>query len=171
MPSSIWTRKRDLVYLIYFIVALPIVFIMDCQAIYPPQSTPAVLTSLKEFYIRNYNDQFYVKTPQFFKTFLWFELLYQAPAMAWGIQGLYKDSPKVPLVLLPFSVKVFLTTLTCMLEFPGWNIPNQQKITLCTLYGPYLLLSAFMMGDMYLRLNTIINKLMASQNEGTKKSQ
>jgi hypothetical protein len=50
------------------------------------------------------------------------------------------DSPKTPLILLPFAVKVFLTTMTCMLEFPQWQIPFEQKVTLCTLYGPYLLL-------------------------------
>jgi hypothetical protein len=71
---------------------------MGLQAIYPPRYTPAILTSLKHFYVRNYNDQFYVQTPQFFKSFLWFEAVYQAPVMAWGIRGLYNSKIMDPLL-------------------------------------------------------------------------
>lgn len=50
------------------------------------------------------------------------------------------DSPKVPLVLLPFAVVIFVTTLTCMTEYAFWDVPLQQKVDLTTLYGPYLAL-------------------------------
>lgn len=35
---------------------------------------------------------------------------------------------------------VFLTTLTCMVEYAFWDVPRQQKIDMTTLYGPYLAL-------------------------------
>lgn len=53
------------------------------------------------------------------------------------------DSPKVPLVLLPFSCLIFITTLTCMIEYSFWSVPLQQKLDLSTLYGPYLALCKF----------------------------
>lgn len=64
---------------------------MDLQAIYPPHLVPDVLTSIKDFYINTYQDQFYVQTPPFFKLFLWIELLYQVPVMIWGLGGLYRS--------------------------------------------------------------------------------
>lgn len=46
----------------------------------------------------------------------------------------------MPLVLLPFGLMVFLTTLTCMVEYAFWDVPVAQKIDMTTLYGPYLAL-------------------------------
>jgi hypothetical protein len=48
------------------------------------------------------------------------------------------DSPKVPLVLLPYAVLIFVTTGACMYEFSFWEVPLEQKLSLSTLYGPYL---------------------------------
>ncbi len=53
------------------------------------------------------------------------------------------DSPKIPLVLFPFALQVFLSTLVCMVEYAFWPVPLQQKIDLTTLYGPYLALCKF----------------------------
>ena len=53
------------------------------------------------------------------------------------------DSPKVPVVLLPFATLVFVTTATCMFDYMHWDVPMQNKIDLTTLYGPYLALSKF----------------------------
>ena len=48
------------------------------------------------------------------------------------------DSSKVPLVLLPYAVLIFVTTGACMYEFWFWDVPLDQKLSLTTLYGPYL---------------------------------
>jgi len=51
------------------------------------------------------------------------------------------DSPRVPVVLLPFATLVFVTTATCIFEYMHWDVPLKNKIDLTTLYGPYLALS------------------------------
>lgn len=98
------------------------------------------------------------------------------------------DSPKIPLVLLPFAVVIFITTGACMYEFASWDVPLKEKISLSTLYGPYLAickkpadlqhraslkltspLAAFMIGDMTRRLNAVINR--AGSMAGSKKVQ
>ncbi|CAG8979442.1 hypothetical protein HYALB_00011955 [Hymenoscyphus albidus] len=142
--SSIFSRKRDLAYMVHFTIGIPIALVMDLQAIYPPHLVPDILTSLKDFYVNTYHDQYYVNTPPFFKLFLWIELLYQVPVMIWGLGGLYRNSPKIPLALLPFAIKVFLTTLTCMFEYSYWPLTLNQKISLTTLYGPYLALCSYL---------------------------
>lgn len=53
------------------------------------------------------------------------------------------DSPQTPLLLLPYSLETFLTTLICMHEYLYWPLSARQKIDLTTLYGPYILLCMF----------------------------
>jgi len=59
------------------------------------------------------------------------------------VADIWAGSPKLPLVLLPFSCLIFITTGTCMVEYFYWDVPLQQKIDLSTLYGPYLALCMF----------------------------
>jgi hypothetical protein len=64
---------------------------VDLQSIYPPHLVPAFMTSLKAYYIATYNDLFFIDPPPFFKLYMWFELLYQAPVMFWAIPNLYRS--------------------------------------------------------------------------------
>ncbi|CZR62660.1 related to integral membrane protein [Phialocephala subalpina] len=166
-----FARKRDLVYFIHFCMSIPIMFLMDLQALYPPSLVPAFMENLKSFYINTYNDQFFINTPLFFKTFMWTEILYQAPVSLWAIPALLRNDPKVPVVLLPFATLVFLTTLTCVVDMWSWSVPLEQKIELSKLYGPYLVLPAYMGVDMCLRLLDTIKRASATSAPATKKSQ
>lgn len=53
------------------------------------------------------------------------------------------DSPRIPLILLPYALETFLTTLVCMHEYAYWPIPRYQKVDLTKLYGPYILLCKY----------------------------
>jgi hypothetical protein len=97
------------------------------------------------------------------------------------------DSPKIPLVLLPYAVLIFITTGACMYEISFWDVPLQQKLDLSTLYGPYLAIcmframrpfyslvtdkseAMFMTVDMYIRLNDTVNKASAASIVGKKR--
>ncbi|CCU75973.1 integral membrane protein [Blumeria hordei DH14] len=160
-----------------FAVANKTVIVVDLQVIYPPIIVPTFMIDLKAFYVETFDDRFFRTPPPFFQLFVWLEILYQAPVIAWSLGGLYCNSSKVPLVLLPYALVVFLTTLTCVVEYSFWDTPLQQKICLTALYGPYLALCAFysppsflpwsqktdvikaalMASDMYLRLDRMIN--------------
>ncbi|KAG4024951.1 hypothetical protein MFRU_077g00180 [Monilinia fructicola] len=168
MPTSIFTRKLDLLYLVYFIIHIPVMFLMDLQTLYPPSLTPTFLTSIKNFYITTYNDQFFISPPSYFILFTWLELLVHVPVSFWAIRALLRDSPQTPLLLLPYSLETFLTTLICMHEYLYWPLSARQKIDLTTLYGPYILLSLIMCIDMYKRLShTITNANVRTSNIDT----
>ncbi|RAL58953.1 hypothetical protein DID88_009244 [Monilinia fructigena] len=164
MATSIFTRKLDLLYLVYFSTHIPVMFLMDLQALYPPSLTPTFLTSIKNFYITTYNDQFFISPPIYFQLFIWLELLVHVPVSFWAIGGLLRDSPQTPLVLLPYSFEVFLTTLICIHEYLYWPLSPRQKLDLTTLYGPYILLSTIMCIDMYKRLSHFINTHSTKSN-------
>ncbi|KUJ10495.1 uncharacterized protein LY89DRAFT_675319 [Mollisia scopiformis] len=159
-----FARKRDLAYFIHFCMSIPIMFLMDLQALYPPSMVPAFMADLKAYYINTYNDQFFIDTPLFFKVFMWSEILFQAPVILWAIPALRRNDPKIPVILLPFATVIFLTTLTCVVEMWNWDISVEQKIELSKLYGPYLLLPTYMGIDMCLRLFDTINRASATSN-------
>ncbi|KAG0649502.1 Sigma intracellular receptor 2 [Hyphodiscus hymeniophilus] len=161
MATSISSRKRDLFYMVFFCLGIPSMFMVDLQALYPASIVPTFMVDLKAFYINRYQDQFFIQTPPFFEFFMWTEIFIQAPVMIWGVGALFKGSPKIPLVLLPYAVLIFVTTGACMYEICYWEVPLVQKFSLSTLYGPYLAISAFMTVDMFLRINNIINTASA----------
>ncbi|ATZ57999.1 hypothetical protein BCIN_15g04950 [Botrytis cinerea B05.10] len=157
MASSILDRKLDLLYLIYFFLHIPVMFLMDLQSLYPASLTPSFLTAIKDFHIANYNDLFFVSPPIYFNLFVWLECLIHLPVSFWAIRGLLKDSPRIPLILLPYALETFLTTLVCMHEYVYWPIPRYQKIDLTKLYGPYIMLSMVMAIDMFIRLWRVVS--------------
>ena len=206
MGSSIFSRKRDLLYLIHFSINLPMMFrtytlpspssylfirrvktrepekktrseltheaVVDMQALYPPSIVPTFALNIKKWYIEAYHDDFFVHTPAWFTLFIISEVVYQVPVMIWAIGALLRsaffplsflfflfakpatrsfvyycnmflidvgiDSPRVPVVLLPFACLYFISTAVCIVEYVNWDVPLQQKIDLTTLYGPYL---------------------------------
>ncbi|RKF80172.1 hypothetical protein GcM1_196039 [Golovinomyces cichoracearum] len=119
MTNSLLSRRRDLFYFVHFLFALPLMFLIDFQAIYDPSLVPAFMKKAKGFYVERYKDRFFIDPPPFFKLFVWSEVFVQAPVMLWSLGGLYrtnngKDSPNLPFIILPFALLVFITTLTCM---------------------------------------------------------
>jgi len=162
MATSLLSRKRDLVYFTYFTIAIPVAVAVDLHPLYPHSWVPSWMSAIADFYVNTYHDQFMANPPPFFIAYLWSEALIQVPSMIWGWKAIYNseirfffeirsntdppvpsDNPKLPLVLLPFSCLIFITTATCMVEMWCWQIPLSHRLHLTSLYGPYLALCRF----------------------------
>ena len=118
------------------------------------------MTDIKEFYIAGWQDQNFISPTPTYLGFIWSEALIQVPVMIWGWKALrdseylltisvgirihtlsrHVDNPKLPLILLPFSCLIFITTGTLMVEQWFWPITIGEKLALASLYGPYLAL-------------------------------
>ncbi|KAE9363298.1 hypothetical protein N431DRAFT_564838 [Stipitochalara longipes BDJ] len=170
MATSIFSRKRDLVYLLYFCTAVPMAFIVDLQPLYPPSLIPGWMLGITEFYIKTFNDEYFINEPVWFHFFMLSELFVQVPVMVWGIGALRRDSKLVPLVLLPFACLVFISTATCIFDIAHWNAPLQERQTLMALYAPYAVLPLFMAGDMFLRLKSVIESSSTVSTKTGKKN-
>ncbi|EGP85094.1 unnamed protein product [Zymoseptoria tritici ST99CH_1A5] len=154
MPTSIFSRKRDLAYLAFFIIHIPTILCVDIVPFYPDAYTPAFLNDLRSWYIATYNDRLFTHPPAWFDLYLLIEMLYHLPLSIWAIPALLRDDPLVPLHLLVFALEAAITTATCLAEMLSWeDFREEQKVALGWLYGPYLLLAVFMSGDMFLRLS------------------
>ncbi|KAM0708580.1 hypothetical protein Q7P35_005232 [Cladosporium inversicolor] len=158
-PRSIFSRKRDLVYLIFFIIHVPIVFCVDLAPLYPASLKPEFITTLREWYISTYADRFFTQPPAWFNFYMYMELVYHVPLSVWAIGALIRDDPRVPVHLLVYAVQTALTTATCIADYMSWSdYLNSQKIELGKLYVPYLALSVFMAVDMLGRLHAVVGE-------------
>ncbi|KAH4069891.1 hypothetical protein HBH70_076020 [Parastagonospora nodorum] len=156
MAKSIFQRKRDLVYLVFFIIHIPVMLGFDLSGYYPAQIKPLWMTSLREWYVATYGDRFFYNPPAFFPPFLALELLFHLPLSLWAIPALLRSDPRVPLALLVFGLETTLSTLVCLAEMLSWEeLSAAQRGVggLGGMYGGYLGLGVFMTVDCYARLD------------------
>ncbi|KAJ9192503.1 hypothetical protein DTO166G4_3106 [Paecilomyces variotii] len=155
--TSIWTRKRDLVYLGFFFTHVPIMLMVDIVPFYPEAIRSDVLVNIRQFYIETFRDKFFETPPNWFMFFLAMELVYHLPLSIWAVGALIREDPLVPVHLLIWAVQSFITTMTSLVDVWSWtDRTTDEKYNITTLYGPYALLAAFMGFDMFLRLRSLL---------------
>ncbi|KAI0379250.1 transmembrane protein 6/97 [Hypomontagnella monticulosa] len=167
MPSS--KHWLDKVYLVYFLIHLPVLFCVDLVPLYPsslwvPPSSPLhFLYDLRVYYIETYNDQFFAPPPapipSFFPLFAFLELVFHLPVSLWAVRAFFSRSGlsgRAELLLFLYGVETALTTATCMYEAYLWDpavVTKEQKVVLLGgLYGGYFAIAMLLTVDMYLRL-------------------
>lgn len=104
-PRSIWNRKRDLTYFVFFAIHAPLILgivaleglciantdTVDTYPFLPPFLQADFIFQLRQFYVDTYNDKFFQGTPApWFSVFNWMELLYHAPLSLWAIGALLR---------------------------------------------------------------------------------
>lgn len=110
MPSSILSRKTDILYLIFFLIHIPVMFCkhpsspfpnpppnhkslntgVDLTPLYPLHLKPEFMTTLRTWYIQTYRDQFFVSPPAWFDLYMYMELIYHVPLSFWAVGALLR---------------------------------------------------------------------------------
>ncbi|KAI1277929.1 transmembrane protein 6/97 [Xylaria sp. FL0933] len=168
--SSLTQSVLDRVYLVYFLIHIPVLFCVDLVPLYPrplwePSNAPLrVLGDLRTWYAQTYNDQFFqpppTPIPNFFPLYAFFELIFHLPVSLWAVGSLWRHSGVrsggAELLLLVYGLQTALTTLTCVWEAALWDPEivtfEQKKVVIGGLYGGYLALAVIMTIDMYARV-------------------
>ncbi|KAF2442925.1 hypothetical protein P171DRAFT_455854 [Karstenula rhodostoma CBS 690.94] len=166
--NSIWNRKKDLVYLVFFLTHIPVMLAFDLTSYYPVAVKPSWMTDVRTWYVATYGDRFFYNAPPWFSTFTLLELLYHLPLSFWAIPALIRNDPRIPLALLVFALETSITTVTCLAEMLSWDelTPVQRGVQgLGGMYGAYLgsdnancNKGIFMAVDCYARLDQILSK-------------
>ncbi|KAH8680828.1 transmembrane protein 6/97 [Xylariales sp. PMI_506] len=160
----------DTVYLIYFILHVPILLCVDLVPFYPrslwavPDAPLSFLGDLRTYYYETYKDQFFTPAPapipSFFPLFAFFELAFHLPVSVWAVAALSKKKKSIggraELLLLIYGVETVLTTATCIWEAWLWDENlvslSEKAVLLGGMYGSYLALAMLLSVDMYFRL-------------------
>lgn len=159
----------DKVYLVYFVLHIPILFCVDLVPFYPrtwweaPDSPLSFLGDLRVYYLETYKDQFFAPPPatipSFFPLFAFLELVFHLPVSVWAVGALLRRTGlggKAELLLLVYGLETVLTTGTCMWEAWLWDEKlinlSEKMVLLGGLYGAYLAIALVLSVDMYARL-------------------
>ncbi|EMD64759.1 hypothetical protein GGP41_002968 [Bipolaris sorokiniana] len=172
MAVTIFQRKKDLGYLVFFVIHLPVMLAFDLTGFYPLSIKPTWMTTVREWYVATYGDRFFYATPTWFSVVTFLELIYHLPVTLWAIPALLRNDPRVPLVLLVFALETSITTLVCVSEMLSWEelTPAQRGLQgLGGMYGGYLVAGIFMMLDCYARLDQMIARQHKGLEPVTKK--
>lgn len=85
--------RRDYAYLFFFIIHIPIIFLIDTVPLQPTFLRTDLSKNLRDFYITTYRDKFFEEpAPVWFTTFIWMELLYHVPLSAWAVWALLRGN-------------------------------------------------------------------------------
>jgi len=160
-------RRLDIVYLIFFIIHLPVMLVVDLTPFYPASITPSFMTYLRSYYVTTYRDQFFISPPAWFTAYLYMELLYHIPLTLYAIRALWSAplKPAAMLHLLLFSTQAGLTTLTCIAEALSWDRSVEEQGKLMGLYVPYVAFAILMGSDMFGRLNGLLRGVGSVENK------
>ncbi|KAK1845966.1 integral membrane protein [Colletotrichum chrysophilum] len=174
---------RDSAYLVISGIQLTAMLMVDLVPLYPaslyatPSSPLHFLQLLRDFYIKTYNDPFFVMAhdaqPSWYTLFTYLEVFYQLPMTLWMVYRFSRGTGTTvsfELAVLVFCVECALTTLTCIFDVSYWD-PNvyseaQKNVFIFNLYGPWVVIPTLMGLDMCLR---ILNR--ANSADKTKKIQ
>ncbi|KAF2002259.1 hypothetical protein P154DRAFT_431212 [Amniculicola lignicola CBS 123094] len=159
---SIWQRKKDFVYFVFFVVHVPVMLGFDLTSYYPAAIQQPWMSEIRNWYYTTYGDRYFGPSPpSWFPVYTLLELLYHLPFTLWAIPALLRNDPRIPLALLVFGLETSLTTLTCLAEMLSWEeLSAEQRGVggLGGMYGAYLAVGVFMMIDCYARLDQILAK-------------
>ncbi|KAI7870773.1 transmembrane protein 6/97 [Spinellus fusiger] len=147
-PTGVLSRPLDLIYLVYFVIHIPITLGIDGQALYPPLFVPKGAKSVLKFYIDTYKDPL-MGSPiplYWFLSFITAELTLQLPFFFYAIYGLYK-------VYSAHVATTVLATLSEVLLNPLHPISSSERLILCVFYLPYFVLPLVMLVDSYRRVS------------------
>ncbi|KAK2759528.1 hypothetical protein FQN54_003007 [Arachnomyces sp. PD_36] len=159
VTTSIWDRKADLLYFIFFIIHVPVMLCIDLVPLYPESFRPEAFLQLRAFYIETYGDKNFTEPTAWFMAYTWMEALYHLPLSIWAVGALCRDDPMVPVHLLAWGVQTVITTLTCLVEAWSWtDMTSDEKLAITYLYGPYIALAGVMVLDMFFRLKSRLGK-------------
>ncbi|ORX94649.1 transmembrane protein 6/97 [Clohesyomyces aquaticus] len=172
--TSIFSRKKDLVYLVFFLIHLPVMLAFDLTGYYPTAIKPAWMDAVKTWYYHTYGDRFFVAPPPWFPLYTLLEAFYHLPLTLWAIPALLRNDPRLPLQLLVFGLQTTFTTMTCLAEMYSWEDTDGGsgvkwvKVDkgvggLGGMYGGYLCLGVFMAVDCYARLDQMVARTKGLQ--------
>ncbi|KFX91140.1 hypothetical protein V490_06059 [Pseudogymnoascus sp. VKM F-3557] len=160
MATSIFERKRDFAYLLYFLIHIVVLFLVDLSPLFPDSLRLSLSNELLAYQANVYQDRFFAVEIPFFEFFRYMEAAIHVPVSFWAIRALVKGDHKVPLVLFAYALQTVITTATCMYDFSQWEgVAVEAKWHLASLYGPYLLIATYMAVDMWGRVSGDLNEL------------
>ncbi|CAC5358616.1 Sigma intracellular receptor 2 [Mytilus coruscus] len=147
-----FTSILDFIFLMYFVVHIPVAIFIDSQAIFPKWIYPGVVVDLMDWYCREFKDPMMVESPAWFKSFICCEVLFQLPFFFVAVYAFLKGVNRCPWIQRPMLIYAAhtATTTICITfhlflndfstsKYPGPTSVN-ERLKLFAIYSPFLLI-------------------------------
>lgn len=142
----------DRLYLVYFIVHIPITVLIDSCIVVPPQHQLALSLWILDFHVTTNKDILLIDSPVWFQAFGAVELVFQLPLFFYATHHLWQRTPSRPhwVWIVIYGFNAAFTTMVCLVYVAYDNtgrLTTAQKANLIAIYTPYLLIPLVMMLD------------------------
>ncbi|KAL2415535.1 hypothetical protein ABEF95_001661 [Exophiala dermatitidis] len=166
-PRPLASRKLDIVYLVFFIIHVPVMLLIDLAPLQPAWLRPRLSYTLREYYLERYRDRYFEHPPAWFTAYMYLEAGYHLPLSLWMMWNIPRDHILVPLHLLLFALETAITTLTCVVDVAAWEgYTAVQRKDLYGLYMPYLVVACIMGIDAFFRVKRQIAIMQPADTTG-----
>jgi len=118
-------RPLDLLFVVYFIIHLPITLGIDLQILTGPSYHPSFLVDMLRNWGRDYDDVLSVTRPMFYQAFVAFELIFHVPFFIVASWAFIVGAEWIRPWCLVYGVQVATTLLSIMPE--SW-VQSSAKI-------------------------------------------
>lgn len=139
------------IFLVYFITHIPITLLVDFQILFGAHY-PENLRQVFSWYQDTYKDQLLIHQPDWLRSFIWAELIFQFPFFFVATYGLLfkKNWIRIPSIL--YGSHVATTVWAIIADLLGNNVnTTQEKYVLFGFYAPYFIIPALL--AVYMAMN------------------
>lgn len=162
-------NKRDKFYFWYFLIHIPVTFLVDSSIIIPRDSLLSFQVYLCDLHLTANKDFLLQNPPLWLKYFGFFELFLQLPIFFAAAYKLYHGSRSVLVIMSLYGFNAFFTTGVCLAyvftEASTNGLTNGEKWNLIGLYSPYFIIPFIMMVDCGLRAMSYIRVGQTAESE------
>ena len=137
------------VFSLYFATHIPITLLIDAQGV-SSAFHPQACKDLLAWYTKEFGDFLMASPPQWFRSVVACELLFQLPFFFVAVNGFWYGKNSMRLPCLVYGAHV-ATTLVPILDAFAYapHLTSEQKTTLIGIYSPYLLVPLLLVWVMW----------------------
>eukprot|EP01098_Paradermamoeba_levis_P009028 TRINITY_DN3738_c0_g1_i1.p1 TRINITY_DN3738_c0_g1~~TRINITY_DN3738_c0_g1_i1.p1 ORF type:complete len:178 (-),score=41.83 TRINITY_DN3738_c0_g1_i1:107-640(-) len=144
--KSLFQRPLDLLFVIYFIIHIPITPFIDSQAVINRDWQPKLTFDAVDWYSTDLGDDLMRNSPPWYQSFIWCEIFFQWPFFFFAIYAFVQGRNWIRIPAIIYGSHVTTTLIPILAEIwfsrtPHWqNLPTQKKAILTLIYSPFLLI-------------------------------
>ncbi|KJE93306.1 hypothetical protein CAOG_009746 [Capsaspora owczarzaki ATCC 30864] len=127
--------------LLYFLSHIPISILIDFQAILPRDWFPKFALDATAWYTEAFGDYLLANPPQWYKSFIWIELIFQLPFFFVAFYGILTRKAWIRSPLLIYGAHVVTTVTAIVYEaVMSGKLTQAQLPWFLAIYAPYFFL-------------------------------
>jgi hypothetical protein len=137
-PLPIGSRPVDLVLAVFMLINIPIVLLVESQAVFPSVFFPQSLLDAVQWYVHLSGDYLVRDKPPFFRGLVLAELVFQLPLLVVNSYAFIAGKGWGRITGILFGAQLFTTMVPIFADLLATNVPTRNL--LLGIYLPYIIM-------------------------------